>query len=423
MTRLLRTVRLGLRSLQLHLLRSSLTVLGMMFGVASVIAMLAVGEGASHEAQERIKALGSTNIIVRSVKPPANPQAGDQQQRVLRYGLRYEDAELIKKTVPDVDVMVPSRDYPKKFGFSTRVANGIARGTVPWYPRVAGLRMVKGTFFSDLHVRDASNVCVLSPQVAERLFLFEYPIGKTIKIGQDPFTVIGLIEQKTGVKRDDPSAESEANNDVIYIPLTSIRAYFGEQIRTRTSGSWKTEDVQLHEIHVQVADTKHVRPVAESLRTLLAYQHPKNDYDVIVPLELLREARATQKMFNIILGAIAGISLLVGGIGIMNIMLASVTERTREIGIRRALGAQKRHIVLQFLVETVVLSCLGGFMGIALGLLVPKIVTWVSNQLTIVKPEFMILSFGISAVVGVVFGIYPASRAANMDPIDALRHE
>ena len=422
MIRFFRTFRLGLRSLRLHLLRSFLTGLGIMFGVGSVIAMLAVGEGANYETQQQIKALGSTNIIIKSVKPSDNRQAGEGNQGSVRYGLKYDDAKLIKKTLPKVKVMVQSRDYPKELQYESRIVQGVARGTVPWFPEVASLKMLAGNFFGDLHEKNHTNVCVLTPEIARKLFLHKYPIGKQMKVGLEPFTVIGIIESKTGVKRQDADS-TETSVNTIYVPLSTSRVYFGEQIVTRSSGTFSREDVQLHEIQVQVAETQDVMPVAASIRQVLNHNHEDQDYDVIVPLELLLTEEATKKIFKWVLAAIAGISLLVGGIGIMNIMLASVTERTREIGIRRALGAQKRHIVLQFLVETVVLSSLGGMIGVVVGLAFPWVVTTFFDVVTIVKFEWVVMSFGVSALVGMVFGIYPATRAASLDPIEALRHE
>ena len=421
MIRIIRTILLGLRSLRLHLLRSILTILGIMFGVSSVIAMLSIGEGASHDAQEQIKALGSTNIILKSVKPIESSTAGEQQDRTVRYGLHYVDAAQIDKSVPGVKVMVQARDYPQEVQYESRIANATIRGTVPWFPKTSNLKMLTGYFLADMHEREAVNVCVLTPDIAARLFAHKDPVGRVIKIGYNPFTVIGVIESKSGVKRD--GAETQTNVNTIYVPLSTLRVVFGEDIVTRTASSFKRENIELHEIQVQVEALEQVKPVAASLRRLLQKEHPENDYDVIVPLELLASAEKTKRIFNIVLGSVAGISLLVGGIGIMNIMLASVTERTREIGIRRALGAQRRHIVLQFLVETVVLSCMGGIVGLALGILTPLVVTKFTEITTIVKPEFLILSFGISAAVGIIFGIYPARRAAAMDPIEALRHE
>jgi putative ABC transport system permease protein len=216
--------------------------------------------------------------------------------------------------------------------------------------------------------------------------------------------------------------EAAAGFDV-YIPITTAREWYGETLMKISSGSRDMEKVELHELQVRVDDSAMVRPVAGVVRDILDRRHTKADYDVLVPLELLMRAEATKRIFNIVLGSIAGISLLVGGIGIMNIMLASVTERTREIGIRRALGAKRRDIVVQFLVETVVLSLCGGLAGVALGVTIPAVVTHFSELRTIVQPFFLLLAFSISGLIGIVFGLYPAWRAAQMDPIEALRHE
>ena len=426
MIRFWRTILLGLRSLKLHLLRSTLTVIGIMFGVSSVIAMLAIGEGASVEAQAQLKALGSTNIILQSVKPVDNRQTTDSNSggmgQSLAYGLKYNDADLIRNTLPGVKVMVGARNYPKEMQFENRILQGTATGTLPWFLEVSRLRILDGTFFSSVHESTHANVCVLSQDVAERLFLYKRAVGQMLKIGLEPFLVLGVVETKIGPKAENAD-KTQTNTGVVYVPLSTSRVYFGEEIVSRSSGSFSRERVELHEIQVQVEDAGLVLSVAESVRAILEHNHRDEDYTVIVPLELLRAKEETERIFKIVLAAIAGISLVVGGIGIMNIMLASVTERTREIGIRRALGAQRRHIILQFLVETVVLSCLGGIMGVSLGMALPWVVTHFSNMKTVVEPSFVVLSFGISALVGVVFGIYPATRAASLDPIEALRHE
>ncbi|MCB9830928.1 MAG: ABC transporter permease [Planctomycetes bacterium] len=417
-----RIVILGFRSLRAHILRSVLTMLGILFGVGSVIAMLAFGEGTAQEAQEQLKALGSTNIILKSKKPTdtGNQAAGNEAS--VRFGLRYDDALLISETVPDVKVTVPARDYPKKVQFETRQADAVIRGTVPWFPKVSNLRMIDGAFFGDIHTRDHANVCVLTKEIARSLFSFEYPVGKTIKIDYDPYIVIGVIEEKTGVKKAD-GGETETNRNIIYIPITSSRVYLGEQIVSRTSGSFIREDVELHEIQVQAREIDDVLPVAASVKRVIEHAHKDKDYDIVVPLELIETQRKQSALFKVFLALIASISLLVGGIGIMNIMLASVTERTREIGIRRALGARKEHIVAQFLVETVTLSSLGGALGVLVGVFTPWIVEVTMHKPAIVRMDSVLLSFSVSALVGIVFGLYPAVRAAGLDPIEALRHE
>jgi putative ABC transport system permease protein len=416
--RVVRIVRLGFKGIAVHKLRSSLTVLGIVFGVASVIAMLSIGEGASYEAQEQIKALGSNNIIVRSVKPPEDQRSSAERSRVSEYGITYEDAEVIRDTLPYVDVIVPVREIRKDVRFLDRRANGRILGTVPWLQEVMNRSIARGRFLASEDVRASAAVCVLGSGVASQLFLFEEPLGALVKLGSEYFRVIGIMSDRASGF----GGEAAAGFDV-YIPITTAREWYGETLMKISSGSRDMEKVELHELQVRVDDSAMVRPVAGVVRDILDRRHTKADYDVLVPLELLMRAEATKRIFNIVLGSIAGISLLVGGIGIMNIMLASVTERTREIGIRRALGAKRRDIVVQFLVETVVLSLCGGLAGVALGVTIPAVVTHFSELRTIVQPFFLLLAFSISGLIGIVFGLYPAWRAAQMDPIEALRHE
>jgi putative ABC transport system permease protein len=415
-TRLKRTVRLGWKSLWLHKLRSLLTVLGIVFGVCSVIAMLAIGEGASHEAQEQIKSLGSQNIIIRSVKPPEEQKVSNNQQSyVLAYGLQYTDINRIKATIPGVTVVVPGRIMREYvWNIYYRVDTEVV-GTVPWYPEMRNHRVADGRFFTD-------RVCVIGAEMVQKLFPIQSPIGAQVRVGTAYYRVVGVMEARA------PQAElGESSNSAVvnrmFIPLTTARTRYGEILMRRRSGSFESERVQLHEITVKVARMEQVQEVASSIEQLLKRTHKKKDYDIVVPLELLKRAERTKKIFSIVLGSIAAISLLVGGIGIMNIMLASVTERTREIGIRRALGAKRRDIIIQFLIETVMLSAAGGLLGVLLGLSIPYLVTYFSKMVTIVTFWSPMIAFTISGMVGIVFGIYPAMRAANMDPVEALRHE
>ena len=267
-----------------------------------------------------------------------------------------------------------------------------------------------------------ANVCVLGTEVARFLFRFESALGQTVRIGGDYYRVIGTLAPRVPLSDDPPRAGADVTGEV-YIPFETARSWYGKlQVKMR-AGSFDMEEVDLHEIIVEVDRPENVALVADAAREMLGRFHKQRDYEVVVPLELLARAEETKRIFNIVLGSIAGISLLVGGIGIMNVMLATVTERTREIGIRRALGAKKRHIVTQFLVETVVLSVGGGLLGVALGLGIPMLVERFADMVTIVTPTAPVLAFGISAGIGVVFGLYPAMRAADMDPVEALRHE
>jgi putative ABC transport system permease protein len=421
-----RTVRLGFKGLWLHRLRSLLTVLGIVFGVCSVIAMLAIGEGASHEAQEQIKNLGSQNIILRSVKPPEEQKVSerDSQSRVLQYGLTYTDVKRIRATIPGVTVVLPARIIREYAWRISRRVDCELVGTVPWYPEMRNHPVATGRFFTETDMDGRANVCVLSAEMVPALFPLEAPLGKFIRVGGNYYQVIGIMAPRARTAAAEKSAETtQVPSARVFLPLETAKLRYGETLMRRRAGSFEAERVQFHEVTVKVDQLDRVMSVAEALQRLLEYGHKKKDYAIDVPLEMLKQAEHTKRIFNIVLGSIAAISLLVGGIGIMNIMLASVTERTREIGIRRALGARRQDIVLQFLVETVILSGVGGLMGVLLGVAIPFIVTWTAGMKTIIVVWSPLLAFGISALVGVVFGLYPALRAAQMDPVEALRHE
>jgi putative ABC transport system permease protein len=419
---LLRALKLGISSLLMHKLRSALTTLGVLFGTSSVIAMLAIGEGASEEAQEQIRLLGSQNVIMRSVKPPENPNQGNQTSRVIKYGLTEMDLARIEETFPGLDGVVPVRLLSKEVRRGARVLTPRVLATRPNYIDVTGRLVYEGRFLTDQDQRSHNNVCVLGTEVARVLFPFESPIGETVKVGGDYFRVVGTLLPRlpTG---DNPAKASEEVTGELFVPLETARHWYGVMQVIQRAGSTDMEQVELHEIITHVGAAENVPIVAEGAREMLKRHHLKRDYEVLVPLELLARGEETKRIWNIVLGSIAGISLLVGGIGIMNVMLATVTERTREIGIRRALGAKRRHIVTQFLIECVVLSVGGGLLGVALGLALPAAVEHFADLPTIVTPAAPILAFGISAAIGVVFGLYPAWRAATMDPVEALRHE
>ncbi len=429
--RLKRTAKLGIKSLWMHKLRSTLTTLGIIFGVSSVIAMLAIGEGASRAAQEQIARLGSRNIIIKTVPPPEDKDVGSQNESMRVYGLTYLDAERFRNSIPNVEVVVPSRHLVQQAWYRNRKVAIEVIGTVPWYPEISPIKVRFGRFLSSIDMHHKQGVCVIDENVVKELFVFDDPLNQDVKLEGDYYRVVGVVspanlgEAATALEGDRSKSKSQgANVGNIYIPLTTIKNRFGEISIQFGGGSGRSvERVELQEIIVKVGGMDEVLPTRDILETLLSRFHKKNDYQVIVPLELLKQAKQTQRLFSIVLGSIAAISLLVGGIGIMNIMLATVSERTREIGIRRALGARKRDIIMQFLSETLLLTFLGGVLGISLGSLVPLMVTRFGQMPTVITGISLLLAFGISGAVGVIFGIYPAYRAANMDPIESLRHE
>jgi len=427
---LISTVQLGVKSLLLHKLRSGLTMLGIIFGVCSVIAMLAIGEGASYEAQEAIKKLGSDNIILRSVKPPeqrdsASSGSAAQRSFVVSYGLTYQDAARIQSTVSGVKHVLPMRMIRDNVRFGEMEQPCQVIGTLPLYPAIVGIDILAGRFLTEVDERHYNNVCVITSSLASHLFPYQNPLQHSIKIGATYYRVVGIVRELNSAEQRPQSGKSEGEtlDQFVYLPLSTTRARFGETIIRGQFPSLEFEQVELHEIRVNLESTEAVEAADPQIKTVLTRFHEQNDYDIIVPLQLLRQAEATKRIFNIVLGSIAAISLLVGGIGIMNIMLANVTERTREIGIRRALGARKRDITLQFLVETVVLSVGGGLIGVAVGVVAPLIVSHFADMKTIITLWSILVAFGISAAIGIIFGLYPASTAAELDPIEALRHE
>jgi len=418
-SRAVRNIRLGIKSLMLHKLRSFLTILGVVFGVGSVIAMLAVGEGASQEALDQIRKLGSNNIILRAVKPPEEERSATQDARMSMYGLTYEDERRIRETMPTVNCVVPVKQVRKEGRLGERSLELRLMGTTPDWFRLVSRHMLAGRTMRPRDIEEKAAVCVLTEHGARKLLATRYSIGQPLRIGGDYYEVIGIVRnEQSGGSMQTPDQEVDA-----YIPLNVARARFGDMSLRRTSGSHEFERVELHMVLVEIRSIDDVEKTARAVDAMLARFHKKTDYRVDVPLALLQQAEATKRTFNIVLGSIAGISLLVGGIGIMNIMLASVTERTREIGIRRAIGAKRSQIIGQFLIETVVLSSVGGMIGIGIGITLPWLITLFAGMPTVVPAYGVVLALCISVGVGVIFGIYPALRAANLDPIVALRHE
>ncbi|MBN1437670.1 MAG: ABC transporter permease [Sedimentisphaerales bacterium] len=434
-----RILKLGAKSLWAHRLRSMLTTLGIVFGVCSVIAMLAIGEGASKFAQDQIARLGSHNIIITTVKPPESANASESQQGIVEYGLTYDDVQRLRDTIEDIDVLVPLRRINQNALYRNRRVPVEVVGTSPNYTDIVPMKTLQGRFISDQDMDYQQSVCVIDSGVYDALFVFDEPLGQFVRIASDYYRVVGVVAADAGITTNDAAEqgtaveESDTTGGVagsVYIPLSAARSRFGDTEFQGGSSGFSAEKVELQQITVKVLGVEsreslmeRVVAVRDMIDAVLARWHEKKDYQIVVPLELLRQAQKTQAVFSIVLGSIASISLLVGGIGIMNIMLASVSERTREIGIRRALGARKRDIVVQFLTETVLLTTIGGILGIILGAIIPMLVSHFGNMPTVITYSSLVLSFAISAAVGVIFGLYPAYRAANMDPVEALRHE
>ncbi len=413
---------LGLKSIWLNKLRSFLTALGVIFGVASVIAMLAIGEGASHEAQEQIRRLGSQNIILESIKPPDGQGSGaETRSMVIDYGLTLRDIQQIRQTVPGIEVVVPSRILSDNIWNFERSVDGQILGVLPIYPEMRNRQVLQGRFFTDLEMSEKLPVCVINETAASKLFPLSTPTGKSIRVQGYYYKVLGILQNEG--PRVSGEGGSSAADAQIFIPYSTLMDQYGETFFRMRSGSFEAEKVEFHEAVIRVKEVGEVESRAEAVKQILSSNHKKQDWRIIVPVELLRQAERTKRIFSIVLGSIAAISLVVGGIGIMNIMLASVTERTREIGIRRALGARQADIVLQFLIETVLLAGAGGVLGVVLGITIPIAVQHFAGVTTVVKFWSPALAFLISVVTGIAFGIYPARRAAMMNPVEALRHE
>jgi len=439
---LFQQLRLGFRSLLLHKLRSALAVLGILIGVTAVIWLVAMGEGVSYKAQQQIKDLGATSIIVRTIKPTeeANREAGGSMG--IAYGLLREDYERILANLPNVRRAVPMREISREVRHGELALDAQLIGCSPDYFEINRLPVARGRPLTDADLKNLDNVAVLAHEVAAGLFPIADPLGRTVQIGSDFYLVVGVAMPRTSAAAIGGSFAARQYDRDVYIPLSTFRTRIGDRVITIRGGSFQNETVELDQVTAGVDEIAAVDASADIIRELLGRYHKQTDYAVVVPKELLEQAEATRLMFNVLLLLIAGISLLVGGIGIMNIMLATVTERTREIGIRRALGATKGEIVQQFLWETVVLAGTGGLLGVGLGFLCGPTVLGVRAGVARLLPEVwsnlppairdleprlapwsIIAAFGISVAVGIVFGIYPARRAANMDPIEALRHE
>ena len=421
------TARLGFKNIHLHKLRSFLTTLGIICGVGAVICMLSIGEGASEAELALIRLLGTQNIILSSTKPEEGSSAADSRSRILEYGLTREDLSRVTATIPHLTRVVPLREVAFEASYGEHQYAATVVGTEPVFFQTIRVGIAQGRPLEAIDQLEAGHVCVIGDDVRTRLFAFNDPLGQSVVVqatgsASIPYKVVGVLSRVDTAGRPAKGVgERDLNND-IFIPLSSADARYGDQRMRVRSGSREMTKCTFSDLYVQVDELENVLPVSEMLKRVLAYGHQKNDYTVRVPLERLKIAESEKRRRQITLGCIAGISLLVGGIGIMNIMLATVTERTREIGIRRALGAKRRDITLQFLVESLILSTVGGLIGVIFGTAGAFLITWWVAWPTVIHAWTVLVSAGLALAVGMFFGIYPAATAARLDPIEALRH-
>jgi putative ABC transport system permease protein len=452
MGRYFHDIIIAIESIMANQLRSILTALGIIFGVAAVITMLAIGKGAQKEILDQIKMVGVNNIIVTPIIQAASGDDEDNtntdsQKKKYSPGLTLDDVESIREVIPTVHTVsaeIALSSYVVKEGKrETAKLLGVSNN----YFEIFNLPLAQGVFFNDFQEENGITVCVIGDNIRNKFFSREDPIGKYIKFDNVWLKVVGVLERTEVTLTRFENIGVNVMNDNIYIPVQTMllrfqnRALVGSRIQasesnvmrrgpmrasftTATASAESGNYNQLDRIIVQVNESKELSPSTDLLARLLLRRHEDvKDFEITVPELLLKQEQRTKDIFNIVLGAIASISLLVGGIGIMNIMFASVMERIKEIGTRLAIGAQKRDIVVQFLAEAVLISVSGGLLGVIIGIFASWMITNFADIATIVTPVSVIISFAVSATVGVVFGYSPAKRASERDPIESLRYE
>jgi putative ABC transport system permease protein len=431
-----------------------LTALGIIFGVAAVIAMMAIGNGARKVILDQIKLVGVNNIVVTPVlelkksQSSQDSKSGKQVQQKFSPGLTMEDALSITEVIPNVARVSPEVTYETNILQGDKSSSAKLNGVTNEFFQVYNLKLQTGQFFQKEQLIAGAPVCIIGPTVKAKFFSKEDPIGKTIKCGGIWLKVIGILETRMFSSGDSKDLGISDYSENVYAPLQTVLLRYKDRslvnaktiqgnqsqivmfdghdmdVIQSTVGSDETNFNQLDKIIVQVDDSKYLPVATEVLQTLLKRRHSNmDDFKVMVPELLLKQEQKTKDIFNIVLGVIASISLIVGGIGIMNIMLASVMERIKEIGVRMATGATKRDIVLQFLSEATLISLTGGVIGIVLGVIFATIITQTTGILTIISPWSILVSFGVSASIGILFGYMPAKRASDQDPVTSLRYE
>ena len=408
-------LRLGLDNLRAHKLRSLLTMLGMIFGVAAVVAMLSIGAGAQQEVMAFIEQLGVRNLIVEARE--ANDYQTMQKVRKLSAGLSFQDYRVIRANLEGITAATPRKRFvPTKLLPRPQSDPPTVYGVSPEYVSIANLHLVTGRFFDDGETEAAAPVAVLGEAAAASLFGADDPIGRHVKVNDQWFQVIGVAGPQLTVQSEVAGLPVQDRNNLVYVPL------YAAVFRLEDGQSQYKDEID--GIYLQMRSGSEIPAASALLRGLLNFSHREaGDFSIVSPAELLAEQRRTQRIFEMVMVAIASISLLVGGIGIMNIMLASVMERTREIGVRRAIGAKKRDVIRQFLIETTIISLAGGVLGVVVGVGLSELIGYFAGWSTIVTTTSIVLAFVVSVVIGLVFGLYPAVRAAGLDPVKALHYE
>lgn len=435
-------------------LRAFLTSLGIIFGVASVIAMLAIGTGAQQAVLSQLELLGTNNVIIQPIvsqrEGSVNEETGREEDNN-RYtpGMTLEDLYSIREVMPEIEYISPEIIFDTNFIRNARLRTGKLVGVNEDYFNINNFEIAEGSNFSNFQLENSNPVCVIGADVKTRFFPGENPIGKTIKVGHLWLTVVGVLKKRELSTENIENLGIRNYNLDIYAPATTVLLRFKNRAlvtkkdvgnqgssmvvfggggvissNVGSSNNVETNYNQLDRLIVRVSDNKYSVAIAEVLSRMLKRRHNEVvDFEIIVPEQLLQQEQQTKRIFNIVLSSIASISLIVGGIGIMNIMLASVVERYREIGVRMAVGAQKKDIELQFLTEALAISISGGVIGIVFGIGFSYAIERAADIVTIVTPISIVISFGVAMLIGVIFGFFPAKSAAKQDPVHALRHE
>lgn len=430
---------LGTEALLANKTRAFLTSLGIIFGTGAVIAMLSVGAGTEEEILKQMQEAGSNNIIIKP-KVPDTEKSTELNAEKKRFspGLQLIDVENIRATVPDVQAISPEIEMETLFIREGIKMNGKLIGVTNDYFDVANLGTVNGQLFSEHQTEFAEPVCIIGSDVRARFFADGQPVGNSLKCGQTWLKVVGVLGEKNVSEKSQSTLGIRNDNFNVYIPIQTFLLRYNDRARvTRSKIEEAMEEMdnnegkisitnyhQLDRLAIKIKDSQTMAASTDVIRRLLIRRHNQvEDFEIIVPETLLKQEQRTKQLFNLVLGLIASISLLVGGIGIMNIMLASVMERIREIGLRQSIGATRNDILLQFLAEALSISLAGGIIGVLVGLGVAFGIEKAAGVHTVVQPGAVLLSFSVCLAVGLVFGIFPARKAALRDPVESLRHD